>query len=100
MIIVNGTTYHNDTPTEVISILEKARVLKNRLIITYGFPNGHPWGDNPSERGSVGRSIGPVKIPLLLKTKRSNGGEGILSHCIIMIQKSVDGKLLYQKGTI
>ena len=96
-MIVNGTSYHNDTPQEVIDILENARLNNKRLILTYGFPNGNEWGDDEPIRGCIGRSVGTVKIPVLLKTKRSTGGEGILDHCIVKIQESIGRKCLYRK---
>lgn len=45
--------------------------------------------------GTVGRSTGKVKIPLLVHNSRSMGGGGILTHCIIGIRlsrKDRDGK--------
>jgi len=44
--------------------------------------------------GTVGRSTGTNKIPLLIKTKRSFGGGAILDHCIVKIM--VGGRTVLQ----
>jgi len=106
MPVVNGTTYKDDTPTKVIDILEAARL--NHVEDSYGRPvrgrlrlrlhygdikTGHPWGD--SETGQIGRSTGTVKIPLLIKTRRSMGGGGILDNCIVKIEAMPERQVLY-----
>jgi hypothetical protein len=94
-MIVNDTTYKDDTPKEVIDILERSRTTKLRLRIHYGdTKTGRAWGD--VKRGHVGRSTGRVKIPLMIKTRNSTGGEGILDHCIVLITESRGGRVLYK----
>jgi hypothetical protein len=85
MPIIDGTTYSNDTPKEVIDILERARRLKWRLRIHLGDPKtGKPWGD--IETGYIGRSCGSIKIPLVIYNTRTTGGPGLLDRCIICIE--------------
>lgn len=92
--VVNGTTYDAETPPEVIRILEWSRNTKTRLAITFGdVQTGEVWGK--PERGHVGRSTGESKIPLLMRTRRSLGGEALSDHRIIRIVESKGGKLLY-----
>lgn len=99
-MIVNGTTYKDDTPKEVVEILEKWRVNGrdiSRIRVHYGdVQTGRPWGD--TETGYIGRSMGPVKIPLMIHNKRSLGGPGLLEHCIIMIEyaNKKHGGVLYR----
>jgi hypothetical protein len=38
--------------------------------------------------GKIGRSSGPIKIPILLKTINSDGGGAILDDCIVKIVTS------------
>lgn len=93
--VISGTTYKKATPKEVIALLEDSRINRKRLLITYGNSvTGEPWGD--VVRGHVGRSTGDWKIPILIKTKRSLGGEAILDDCIVKIQESKGGKILWQ----
>jgi len=96
MPIVNGTTYKDETPKAVINLLEASRTNHTRIRIFYGdVKTGRDWGDLPM-CGTIGRSMGPIKIPLLIRTSRSTGGEGILDHCIVKITESKGGRVLYQ----
>jgi hypothetical protein len=36
--------------------------------------------------GRIGRSMGPVKIPIVLSNRRSIGGHGLLDTCVIKIE--------------
>jgi len=100
--IVDGTTYHDDTPAAVVAILERCRTARprTRIRVCYGetsVPNaGQDWGETCDVAGYVGRSCGPVKIPLLIHNARSIGGGGILDHCIVAIRESRGGRELYR----
>jgi hypothetical protein len=93
-MLVNGTTY-NDAAPEVIRILEDSRATKRRLLIFYGdVKTGRRWGDQL--RGHIGRSMGPVCIPIMLCTRRSVGGEGLLEQHIVEIRESKGGRVIYR----
>ena len=47
--------------------------------------------------GTVGRSCGPYKIPLLIKNSRSTGGGAILDSCVIRIDSVTRKKILYKQ---
>lgn len=94
--IVDGTHYHAGTPDVVIDILERSRRERLRIVITYGnTATGEVWEDATPNRGYVGRSTGNMKIPLLIRTGRSLGGEALLDHCIVRIRESKGGRVLY-----
>ncbi len=94
--IVNGTAYHIDTAREIVDILENARQLRWRLRFHWGdVVTGLDWGDEYHVRGYVGRSMGPIKIPLLIYNRRSYGGGAILDHCIVKITTTRGGRVLY-----
>ena len=95
MQTVNGTTYKDETPKEVIDILERYRQSRSlgRLRLFYG-SEGRAWGD--VEEGYIGRSMGGEKIPLLIKNSRSMGGGGILDHCIVKIETAKGKRLLWK----
>jgi len=80
---LNGTTYSSQTPREVAEELERCRETKTRVCLYYGKP-GHLWGDVMT--GRIGRSMGPCKIPILLRNSRSMAGEGILDDCVMGIR--------------
>jgi hypothetical protein len=93
---VNGTSYHKNTPQQVIDILERARENRTRLLFDFGdTKTGKSWGEVYDIRGTIGRSTGTIKIPLLIKTTRSFGGGGLLDHCIIKITNIKTKQVLY-----
>ena len=98
--IVNGTSYDSRTPDEVIRVLETARLNRTRLHTSFGEtegPNaGLDWLEENDVYGYVGRSMGPIKVPLLIANRRSMGGGAILDHCIVRIRESSGGRLSYQ----
>ena len=95
--IVNGTSYDALTSNEVIRVLEKARQNRTRLHISLGDQEtGRDWLEGFESYGYVGRSMGPVKVPLMIANRRSLGGGAILDHCIVRIRESVGGRVLFQ----
>ena len=93
--VVNGTSYHIDTPDEVVKVLEVARKNRTRIRLFYGDTNtGRCWLEVYGTIGRIGRSTGCNKIPLLIKTSRSTGGGAILDDCIVKI--TIDKKVVYQ----
>ena len=94
MPVVNGTTYHDETPLAVIDVLETARRTNARIRIHYGYtttkdgqPTGRDWYEENDVTGTVGRSSGPQKVPIILANSRSTGGGSILDHCIVRIRE-------------
>jgi hypothetical protein len=84
--VVNGTSYHEETPMEVVNTIEDARINNKRIRMFLGdTETGRDWMEEYEVSGTVGRSMGTVKIPLLIKTSRSMGGVGILDHCIVKL---------------
>ena len=98
-MLQNGTTYHNETPPEVINILETARVscaslMGDRLKLFYGdSKTGRAWGI--VERCYIGRSAGQIKVPLVISRSDSTGGNAISDNCIVRIESSAGGKVRY-----
>lgn len=94
---VNGTSYDVRTPDEVVRVLEQARLNRNRLHISLGdTTTGRDWLEEHEVYGYIGRSMGPIKVPLLISNRRSLGGGASLDHCIVRIRQSSGGKVLYQ----
>jgi len=94
----SGTYYHIETKDAVINALEKARANRTRVRLFWGdVETGKCWNDIYDITGTIGRSTGTVKIPLLIHNSRSMGGGGILTHCILKIKETgKNGRTLYQ----
>lgn len=100
MKIENGTSYHDDTPLQVIKVLESARRDRTRLHISLGDTgSGRDWLEEFETHGYISRSMGLTKVPLILANRRSMGGGAILDHCIVRIRHSAGGRVLYQHPT-
>ncbi|MCY9056090.1 hypothetical protein MOE90_20855 [Bacillus spizizenii] len=93
--VLNGTYYNQGTPDEVIHLLESARANNQRVRIFLGdIKTGRDWLEEFGTIGTIGRSTGEVKIPLLIKNSRSFGGEALLTDCIVKI--TIDKKEVYK----
>lgn len=91
-----GTWFDPETHPEVRRQLELARNGKYRLRLEYGDrETGQAWDDRPNN-GTISRSMGPMKVPLLIKSTRSYGGEAILTACIVKISETPGGRMLWQ----
>lgn len=92
--LCSGTCYHQETPEQVIHILEKLQNSGDEVRIFYGdTQTGQSWHDEFDVVGRIGRSTGNIKIPLLVP-KGDCGGPGLLDHCIIRIDSREE--TLYQ----
>ena len=86
-MIVNGTTYDDRTDPNVVWVLENARIRGERVRLEYGDrETGKVWMEEYDVDGTLGRSMGPQKVPILLHNTRSTGGGCILGHCILRVQ--------------
>jgi hypothetical protein len=93
----DSTYYGEETPDALIEILERARVNKTRLKFYLGDnKTGKDWMEEDSKMGKVGRSMGPIKIPLLIKTVASHGGGSLMDDSIVKVATSPTGTVLYQ----
>lgn len=89
MRLESGTCYHAKTPAKVAYILERARDEGHRLRLFYGdAETGRDWLEECDTMGTIGRSTGTIKVPLLIRNARSSGGPAILDHCIVKITRN------------
>jgi len=96
---VNGIYYHKATPDVVVQALEQARARRQRIRIYLGdVTTGRDWLEEHDIEGTIGNSMGPLRIPLLIHSRRSHGGPALLDHCIIRIKRTTGG-VLYQHPT-
>lgn len=91
----DGTYYREGTPREVIDALQDARKRSLRVWFRLGDrETGRDWLDCYDVCGKVSRSMGPIKVPILLASDRSMGGGAILHDSIVRLM--VDGRERYR----
>ncbi len=87
MNIVNGTHYAEGTDQDVIDVLEEVRASQSRIRIHYGNTyTGCDWNEEYDVTGRLNRSMGPVRVPILLYRINAICGPAILDHCIVRIR--------------
>ena len=95
--ISKNTWFDPGTVPEVRRILDEARVVGTKLRLWYGnVETGLSWLDEWDIIGRIGRSMGPMRCPILLRTENSNGGGAILTACIIRIMNTATRRDLYK----
>lgn len=101
-IEVNGMSYHEDTDQRVIDVLDTLHRdgQDTRIRIYLGdTKTGESWLEEYGTMGYVGRSTGSVKVPLLLKNKRSRAGGAISTDSIVQITDTRGRRVYYQHPT-
>ena len=89
--------FNDETGDKVKTVLTECYNNQCRVRIWYGdIDTGVSWLDEYDVVGTIGRSSGQAKIPLLIKNSRSSGGGGILCHCIIRIDVISSGRTIYK----
>lgn len=97
--IFNGTYYHEETPDNLIRVLDYCRQNNIRVTVDYGdTKTKKSWNETYDITGYIGRSTGKIKIPLLVYNSRSFGGSSLLDNCILSIKyaNKKQGGLLYK----
>ena len=90
----NGTSFAVGTNNKIMSIIQRAINNRTRIRVFYGDKEtGKDWCTYDTI-GRVGRSSGGIKVPILVKTKRSLGGEEILTDYIVKI--TIDKQVVYK----
>jgi hypothetical protein len=95
----NGIYYQENTSDEIVSLLDWIKENNIRVRFHWGdTKTGKDWGDRYDVTGTIGRSTGEIKIPLLIKSKRSIGGGHLLDDCIVMIKyaNKKQGGIIYK----
>lgn len=99
MVSIDGTTYHDETDAAMIILLERIRKEKTRCRFHWGdTKTGRDWGECYDVAGTIDRSTGSIKVPLLINNSRSYGGGAMLEHCIVKITHAnkKNGGTIYQ----
>jgi hypothetical protein len=93
------TLFHPQTPVDLCRRLERAREQNARVRIVLGdAATGRAWLEEHDLIGRIGRSCGPMRVPLLLEEGES-GGPALLDHCIVKLIDLDRHKTLYCHGS-
>ena len=93
--VVDGVSFYEGTKETVINILLDAMKHKDRIRIFFGnAESGTDWCETFDTMGTIGLSYGPTKVPLLIHSIRSMGGDAISTDSIVKITRNK--KVIYQ----
>lgn len=95
--VMNGYYYSEGTPDSLIRVLDGLARNHVRCRFFLGDQEtGRDWCEEYDTMGTIGRSCGEVKIPLLIASSRSYGGGSLLTDCIVKLVASKGGQVLWQ----
>jgi hypothetical protein len=84
-----ATLFEPGTPLKVQALLESYRQAGDRVRLFFGdTETGRDWLEEYDVLGTVGRSMGPLRVPLLIARARDNGGGAISTACILRMVDS------------
>ena len=93
--IVDGVSFYEGTKESVINILLDAMKHRDRIRIFFGdAQSGTDWCETFDTIGTIGTSCGVTKVPLLIHSIRSMGGDAILTDSIVKITRNK--KVIYK----
>jgi len=90
--------YHEKTPKEVISVLERCRKNRTRIKVNLGdILTGKSWNEENDITGYIGLCKGKSALfPILLNNAHSIGGGEIMTDSILQIKESKGSRIIYQ----
>lgn len=90
------TYFDPGTPPEVAKVLESCRQAGNKVRLVLGDPmTGESWLDEYDVVGTIGRSTGSLKVPLLVEDGEDGGG-AILTACVLCVIDWKSGRTRYR----
>ena len=90
-------TFNSDTNHKVRDALSCLYDNNQRVRIVYGNPKtGIDWLEENEVMGTIGKSTGVNKVPLLIYNTNSSGGLAILTQCILKIVCTKTKRVIYQ----
>lgn len=90
------TWFDARTPEKVRKVLERYRKSGARVRVFYGDEKtGRDWMEEFDMVGTIGRSMGPMRSPLLIPDNE-DGGPALLTQCIVRMVDVETGKEVYK----
>lgn len=95
--VINGTYYDRGTPHDLVAVLEACRAERRRVRIFYcSQKDGCDLLEESDIIGVIGRSLGPIKVPLLVPIG-DDGGPQLMTSLIGVVQMVSSGFISYQR---
>lgn len=92
----SGLYFDARTPEAVRDTIARLRGTGERVRVFYGdTKTGEAWPEEWDILGTIGASMGPCKIPLLIRNARSMGGGALLSASIVAIYSTQSRRAIY-----
>ena len=92
---LSETWHHPDALPEVCKVIDRCLVSGARVRLFYGDTNtGREWGEENDVLGTIGRTSGPLKSPILVP-KGERSGTTILEHCLVKIMNADTRRVLW-----
>lgn len=89
--------FKKETPLQVCDALASAYARQFRVRIWCGdVATGAAWQEEYDVVGTIGRSTGQRKVPLLINRTNSCGGGAVLDHCIVRIDRTDGAGTVYK----
>ncbi|WP_298434984.1 hypothetical protein [Ottowia sp.] len=90
------TYFDPGTSPKVAKVLERCRNNRAKVRLIQGDPStGRSWLDEHDVVGTIGRSMGTLKVPLLIEPEE-HGGSAILTACLLGIVDWETGEFLFR----
>lgn len=92
-----GFYFDSKTSEPVKQAIAYAYSCELRVRIFLGdIKTGKAWAKENDVIGTIGRSMGPCKVPLLIHNARSHGGGALLDSCIVAVFHTGAGHAIYK----
>lgn len=93
----NKLEVFDNVSEELMNIILRAYKYKFRIRVFYGdIHTGRSWNEGYDVKGTVGRTTGVIKVPILLSRKDSNYGGILLLSSVIRIDDIEDKRTLWK----
>ena len=90
-------TFDDRTNDSLRAVINSLYHSQKRVRLVYGdIKTGKDWLEECDVIGTIGRSTGTKKVPLLIHNSRSWGGGAILDGCIVKIVDVKTKRVIYQ----
>lgn len=94
--LTRGTYFDPGTDAKAAKVLECCRIEERKVRLILGDTHtGDPWLEEHDVVGRIARSVGTLKVPLLIEPGEHGGGAILCAHLLAIVDRS-SGDFLYR----